>query len=153
MGDFLTFTIFNSFAWGIIILAVLLVCLLIAEGIEQGGLGLLSILTFMLINYWWGNIPLTKLITWGNVLFYIGAGFVFANIRIYFYGREKAKDKDKSYSEVEENIFRWWFMWPISLIYWTFSSLVIDLWNLIYKRFELIFKFFYNLGVNNGNKK
>jgi len=93
-----------------------------------------------------------KAITWQTVLSYLGVGFVFAIIRVYFHGRHIAEYGHSDNESIQNHIFRWWFIWPISLIYWIFSSLAEEVWGWVYDRFESTFKYFYNLGLKSKKK-
>lgn len=153
MEQFLNFALFGSFAWALAFFILLFIVLMVSEGVEHGGVAFLGLACFLLINYYWGNIPVQKLITWQNVLGYLGIGFIFAIIRIYFYGRKLGSEGETiKDAEIKEHVFRWWFIWPASLIYWCFSSLLIEAYNLVYDKFESTFKYFLNLGINSKAK-
>jgi hypothetical protein len=152
MEQFLALAVFGSFWWAVGLLTLLLVGFLISENVQHGGVAFTFLVIFLLINHFWGNIPILKFLTWQNILVYLAIGFVFANIKLYFYGRTAyiLNDQDNDYNWnfiVKDNIFRWWFIWPISLIYWVFSDLLSDAWDWVYQKFESTFKFFYVLGV------
>lgn len=156
MEELLKLAIFGSLTWAIICLAVMFILFLISEHVEHGGIAVLSIVAFLIVNHYWGNIPIKPLLTWVNILLYFGIGFIFSIIRSYFYGRLLAK---KGYKEVElneeikNNVFRWWFMWPISLIYWTIFHLIFDVFDFVFDKFESTFRYFINLGLNSKAKK
>jgi hypothetical protein len=49
--------------------------------------------------------------------------------------------------KIKENIFRWWFMWVISLIVWIISDMVEEIYDCVYQRMSKIFDYVFNLGV------
>jgi hypothetical protein len=156
--DLLSLTIFGSFVWFCIFLAALIIAFFWSEGAEEGSIAFVAVVAFVLVNHFWGNIPLLRFVTWINVFAYLGVGFIYAVIRVYFYGRNTKSDDSSSYyttraiNELKGNVFRWWFIWPISLIYWAISDLLGDLWNWIYQRFEGLFEYFFKLGQKSNKK-
>lgn len=153
MEQLLTYAIFGSFVWAAIFVGAFIIACLFAEGLEHGGLALISLIILLMVNYWWGNFPLMDLLNWTNVLLYFGVGLIFAVIRIYFYGREMgAKGYEAKNLDIKDHIFRWWTMWPISLLYWLGSKLFGDIWDLIYDRFKSTFEFILAAGVKSKSK-
>lgn len=152
MEQLLNFALFGSFAWALTFFIVLFIVFMISEGVEHGGIAFLGVVVFLVLNHYWGNIPVMELFKWQNVLAYLGIGFVFANIRIYFYGRQLSQNEQRE-DVLKDNVFRWWFIWPASLIYWAFSDLLGNAWDSIYSVSQSTFKFFLNLGINSNAKK
>lgn len=143
------FVLFGSCVWAAIIVGIFLILLFVSESEEQGFIGFGSLLGLCVLNYFFGNLPLLKLISVLNVSVYLSTGLFFTIIRVFFYGR-KLKLDGNEFSKVylKDNVFRWWFMWPISLLSWIFSDLIGDFWAVIYDKlsnlFEDILKFGYN---------
>jgi len=147
MAELLSLAIFGSFIWFCIITGVFLLLLFISEGIRQGSLAFAATAGFLVVNYYWGNLPIAAIFNWKLISVYLLLGFIYALIRVYFYGRsQKGKEKDFVYYDLKGNVFRWWFIWPISLISWLASGLLADIWDWIYDRFEGLFKYFFELG-------
>lgn len=152
MASLLEFLIFGSFVWTVIVFAILLILLIFSESLENGFIGFIGVLAFLAINHYWGNIPVTNLLTWRNAFGYLGIGIVFAVIRVYFYGVERASKGYNLENELKNHVFRWWLNWPFSLIHWIFNGLLRDLFDVIYDKIEGFFKYFFELGFNSKNK-
>lgn len=150
MDALLSLAIFGSFVWFCIFLAALLVAFFWAENVEQGGIAFVAIVAFATINYFWGNIPLFSYLNWTNALIYLAIGLIYAVIRTYFYGRNST-ERDIHY--LKGNVFRWWFLWPISLLNWIVSDLIKDLWDWVYERFHGMFEYFFKLGQKSVKKQ
>lgn len=149
MENLLSLAIFGSFVWLCIFVAAVVVAFFWAENEEQGGIAFVAVVVFLIVNYFWGNVPVFNYVSWINGIVYFGIGLVYAVIRTYFYGK-KSDERDIHY--LKGNVFRWWFIWPISLINWAVSDLLGDLWNWAYDRFEGMFEYFFKLG-NKSKKK
>lgn len=54
---------------------------------------------------------------------------------------------DTTYSKLKGNVFRWWFLWPISLLTWIFSDLLKDVFNFIYDKLKRIFQAVVDAGM------
>ena len=153
MGSLLSgltaFAIFGSWVWAAIIVGVVLIALFVSEVEEEGSIAFIAVLAFAVLNYFCGNLPLLKLVTWSNGLVYFSIGLLFAIVRIFFYGRKMAKDgKDFSTYYLQGNVFRWWFIWPVALLKWVFTDLLGDFFEIIYDKlahtFETIMRFGYD---------
>jgi len=144
---------FGSFVWFCIIVTILLICMFFSEKENEGGLGLGCFIIFIAINYFWGNINMAWLLNIKLWIGYILVGFVFCFIRVFFYGRSRAKDYYKNLStDLKGKVFRWWFMWPISLIYWIFSDLLSEVWDMTYQFFGNMFSRIEQLGMQSIKK-
>jgi hypothetical protein len=62
-----------------------------------------------------------------------------ANTVMYF--DEETKENLKG------NVFRWWFLWPISLLIWIASDFIIDFWKIIYNFFKGLFESILNIAM------
>lgn len=144
----LGFTLFGSIFAFYLSLIVLFLILIISEIEGQGISATFAFIVFVISNYLWGNLPLVDIFSFQNIAMYLGIGFVFAIIRTYFKGRELDK-KDRENYELKEAIFRWWFLFPISIINWVFGKLLKDLYNFIYSKVEKFFIFIFNAQKDN----
>ena len=153
--DLLNMAIFGSFTLAIVFIALVFIAFIASEKVEHGGIAFLALVVFCVINYMWGNIPLLKLVTLPRVFLYLGIGFIFAIVRIYFFGRGQKNEgySRVRYDSIKSNVFRWWFIWPASLAYWVFSSLLGEAWDWVYDKFESLFDYFLMLGFNSVKKK
>jgi len=153
-GGLTALTLFGSFFWMAVLLVVLLIALFASEVEEQGGIAFIGVVTFLVLNYYWGNVPVMKFISWASVLGYLGVGLLFTIVRVFFYGREMAIKGNKfDVWYLKNHVFRWWFIWPISLLVWIFSDLLSDLWNFIYERLGHTFEYFMKLGYDSVKTK
>ena len=121
--------------------------------------------------------PLDHLANIQLVSYYIGIGLIHSLIRTYLYGRKRKpmrleaieaqnewnekyrKDGEEpstskiekfdstTYDKLKGNVFRWWFLWPISLLTWIFSDLLRDFWNLLYDNTKKIFQAIVDAGM------
>lgn len=148
------FTLFGGFLWMAILFGIVFISLFVSEAEEEGSIAFFAILCFTVLNYYWGNIPLIKLVTWNNVLGYLGLGLTFTIIRTFFYGRQLALDGYKVTNDnLKGDVFRWWFIWPISLLTWLFSDLLMNFWDFLYERLGHTFEYFMKLGYGSVKEK
>jgi hypothetical protein len=143
------FTLFGSWIYASIALAVFIIALFVSEVVKEGAIAFIALVALLVLNYYRGNLPLLELVTWSNSLGYLGTGLLFACIRVYFYGRKMAKDGNGfSTIYLQGNVLRWWFIWPVALLKWVFSDLLADFWELVYDKlahtFESIMRFGYD---------
>ena len=152
--QFLQLAFFGSFLWFCLFSIVLLVCFILSETEEHGGIAFVAVLGYLILNHFVGNIPTDVIFTWWNIGTYLVVGIIYALIRTYFFGREESKTHSKLghvseseiLSELKENVFRWWFLWPISLIVWLCSDVLGQIWEKLYKIFGSLFLNIFNLG-------
>lgn len=142
----LVFTIFGSVVWFYIITITLLIGLFIAESEEIGWVGFIIFLGYIILDYYSDkNYNLGMIFTWQNVLIYLSLGVVFSLIRTYFKGKELSEDEKKRF-ELKEHVFRWIFMFPISLLNWlVFKVLFKDIFNYLYKKAESTYIKLFNM--------
>jgi hypothetical protein len=151
MENLLHFTLFGSgIAFGILTL-VLIVLYFIADYHKNGYLATVWTILFLGITYFWSDFSILPYLTWKNIGGYLLAGFIFSLVRTYFKGRELSSEYSKltendfkyhptveGYKErnfdLKKNVFRWWFLFPISLLSWVFGHLIKDLYNFIYSK-------------------
>lgn len=143
METLLQLALFGSFTWFVIFTAALFVILLVSDLEENGYVATLFITLFLICNYFWGNLPLLKLITRETVIAYVLIGFIFSIIRTYFKGKELSVREKKDF-QLKEHVFRWWFLFPIAAINWIFGRLLKDLWNSVYNKVGSMYLYIFN---------
>lgn len=150
---------FGSFAWFLVASVFLLVCFIWSELDEHGGIAFVAVLGFLIVNHFFGNVPTKEIFTWWNVVGYLFLGLVYALVRTYHFGKTvssiyiKSNEKNSPVpSELKENVFRWWFLWPISLIVWVCSELLGDLYDKLYDFCSSLFNYMFNLGLKTNKK-
>jgi hypothetical protein len=144
MENLIPFTLFGSgIAFGIMLVSLFIV--LISSDInESGALGFIAILIAAGLNYFWGTFPILSIISFRNLSIYFFLGFIFSLIRTYFKGKELKNSTNKQYFNLKEHVFRWWFLFPFSLINWVFGHLLKDLYNWIYSKTSSIYLSLFN---------
>lgn len=145
MQDLLALSMFGTFVGFVAATLVLIFLFFYAEYQEQGFIALAAVIAYVVLNHYFGNIPIKSLFTATNIGVYLGAGLVYAVIKTYFYGRSlAAKEKDLKYAfdDLKGHVFRWWFIWPVSLISWLVTDFIIEgfelLWDNIGNSFRKI---------------
>lgn len=151
MEYFMVFSLFGSFLWFYGLIGLLFILLVISD-IRSDGYSAFFVFSVSIgILLKWSDFPVHDVFTWANIAIYLLIGFVFAIIRVYFKGVEHRKKEEQypnstMYYKLKHHVFRWWFMWPISLLNWAIKDLISNLWDFIYKKLEIIFDYIYNLG-------
>lgn len=142
----LTYTLFGSMVWFYIISIIILIGLFVVEYEESGWLGFIIFVGYIILDHLSDkNYDLKLIFTWQNVLIYLFLGVVFSLIRTYFKGKELLEDEKKRF-ELKEHVFRWIFMFPISLLNWlVFRVLFKDVFNYLYKKAESIYTKLFNM--------
>jgi hypothetical protein len=146
--------LFGSQIGFIIALVALFIAFIVADVYENGYSATICALVFVGLNYFWGNLVWLSIFTWTTVGSYLFVGFLFSLVRTYFKGKEfnvtqkngvgdvnfyNSRGETKASFELKENVFRWWFLFPISALTWVFGHLFVDLWNFIYAKVEGIY--------------
>lgn len=165
MEFLLGLTLFGStIALGVVVLLAL-IALFVADYFDSLGGGLTVLACFVGMNFFWGNLPLNELFTLPAIGSYLAIGFIFALIRAYFAGRELKVKYQELLTSVGESsakavvrnynlkaaVFRWWLMFPISLISWITGKLFKDVWNWTYSRVESLFNKIFFSSWDNKN--
>lgn len=147
MKELLDLAIFGSFIWFAIFASILTILLFLAEHEKNGFIATLAVLVFLGINYFWGNIDVVYTFTLRNVLVYLFIGFIYSLLRAYLAGRNKTLEERERYlnSELKGNVFRWWFLSPISLVYWIASDLVGEVYDFVYDKLKIFYSSIFNL--------
>lgn len=141
------YTLFGSVSLFFVFLGLLVFALILADLNENGYYATVSFAIFIGLIYFWGEIVVLSIFTIKNILMYVFVGFLFSLVRTYFKGKE-LKKKGKEYKEdfrLKDNVFRWWFLFPISAINWIFGHLLRDLYNVIYAKVEKIYVSIFNM--------
>lgn len=146
---FHSFVLFGSFIWFWIIFGLLIITLFASDIQEQGYGASFSLTLFLGLNYFWGNLNILSFLNYKHILMYLCLGLLYSFIRTYFYAK---KEGEIGRRYLKENIFRWWFLWPISLINWIFSDLISNLYDLIYSKLNILFNKIFDWGLPNKNK-
>ncbi len=142
----LAFTLFGSIVWFYITTIIVLIGLFLVENEESGWLGFIISVGYITLDYYTDkNFDLKMIFSWQNVLIYLFLGIVFSLIRTYFKGKELTEDEKKRF-ELKEHVFRWIFMFPISLLNWlVFRVLFKDIFNYLYKKAESTYTKLFNM--------
>ena len=161
MENLIPFTLFGS---GIVfgIMSLVFVILLFASDVNENGyLAFISAVIFGVGLYFWSDFEVLGIFTLESVGIYLISGFIFSIIRTYFKGRElTAEYKGKNpkhykgekttlaeYKEnfdLKDNVFRWWFLFPICFINWVVGHLVKDIFNFAYDKIGVMFLKIFN---------
>lgn len=160
------FLFFGSVLWFWIFTSAFVISLFLSDIYENGYFAFGSFLVFLGFMHFKSNIDLLGFIQlyWYTPLIYLGIGLVYAMVRTYFYGRKPythwSFDKDNSPEKLKElkrvklksklkgNVFRWWFLFPISFINWVLSDLLKDFFNAIYSKLRKVFEGILDMGIN-----
>jgi len=161
------FLIWGSLAWFWIITSLFVLILFLSDIYENGFYAFASFLIFVVILHFGSNLELVPFIKayWHIPLLYLGIGAVYALIRAYFYGKKPYDgyiDKDYTVekieklrteqlkSELEENIFRWWLLFPVSFLNLLCTDLIRKFFKWLYARLRGIFEYVLVLGIKSA---
>lgn len=144
MGELLGLTLFGSGIGFLVLLGLLFLALILSDLNENGYFATLSFIVASGLVYFWGDVSVFSVFTFKNIGMYLFIGFLFSLMRTYFKGKELSKD-DKKYFELRDNVFRWWFLFPISAINWVCGHLLKDLYNFVYSKVEKLYLSIFNL--------
>jgi hypothetical protein len=171
MSFFLTLTLFGAALWFWLSVLLFVIICFISDVKEEGYGATVALIAFSILLYFWGDLkPITSIFTIQNGLIYLGIGLVFSTIRTFFSARQlwetiknlpvtternskydtQEYKKEKFINELKGNVFRWWFMWPISMITWLVTDIVRDIWNYLYSKFKGFFEFIVELGIKSA---
>lgn len=139
-----SYTLFGSIIgfWAAII--SLIVALFMSEKEEQGFGALFSGLIFIGLVYFWGNVNIMDYLDFNLIGIYLIIGLLYSFIRTFIFARKLGISGKR---ELKEHIFRWWFLWPVSLIFWILSDVIQDLYDFIYKRISKFYEYIFELGL------
>jgi hypothetical protein len=157
----MTLTLFGSVVWALIVIGLFIAFCFYSDVNENGFIATVSLIIFGFMFFKWGkeSLPVFKsFFTWSFFIIYFSLGLLHAFIRVFFHGRSEMKKVNEyrlqghtyEYNidrKIKENIFRWWFMWPVSLIVWIISDMIKEICDFIYQKMSKVFDFIFNLGV------
>lgn len=168
MEALLALTLFGSvIGFWISVVVFLFICFL-SDINESGYFAFGSLIIVSVLYYFWGDIKtLLPMFTLVNISIYLGIGLLFSAFRTFFAGRELGKEikdlpidkksgerydnqeyrKEQFVKELKGNVFRWWFMWPISLITWLITDLVKEVWDWTYSKIKNFYNYILDLGI------
>jgi hypothetical protein len=147
--------------FGVAALLVLLIILFVSEVSENGFLATVFSLIIGVCFFFYGKDTwnsFVSILTVKTIVMYIIAGLVFAIFRVFMHGRNemrkavhfKATGNIGKYDinkEIKESVFRWWFLWPVSLIVWVIKDFINEIYDLVYVAFDRFFNSVMNLGI------
>jgi len=61
--------------------------------------------------------------------------------------------KERQIDSIKSNVFRYWFLFPISLTVWLFNDLFKDVFDVLYKFVGNLFNQIFLLGLGDDNKQ
>lgn len=169
MGALLSLTLFGSvLGFWLSVLAFLIICF-ISDVVEEGGWAFAGMVVLGIMYYFWADIkPVLAFFTLLSISTYLFAGLVFSFIRTFLAARKLGKKiktlpskdsksgyssdtkeyhKEKFIDDLKGNVFRWWFMWPISLINWVLTDFIKEVWDFVYSRVSGFYKHIVELGI------
>jgi hypothetical protein len=146
-----------------VFIGVVVLCLVLEEVYDGHGYFALSILVAFLIgdHFFGGTAHNYVDLSYKGVGIYIGIGFLYAIIRVFFLGaKTKINDipaylkpenidawvKEKKNSIIQHNVWRWWINWPFSLIGWILGDVFKWFRTILWKLLKSLFMAVFNLG-------
>lgn len=169
LNNFPEFVFMGSVLWFYIITLTFIVVLFVSEVNENGYYALASFVIFSLVMRFWGNFDIMDYFSFTLLGIYLGVGFIHSLLRTYFFGRKTlvyngylsssvpASEKDieeniegqikNRKSKLKGNVFRWWFLFPISFLTWVFSDLLKDFFETIYSKLRKLYEYILDLGL------
>lgn len=173
MGTLLALTLFGSVIWFWAVVAVFIIICFASDVNENGFFAFGTLIILGVLFYFKGNIdPLLEFLSLPNIGSYLGIGLIFSCIRTFFAARvlgHKIKDlpetkddatkkgysseskeyqKERFINDLKGDVFRWWFMWPISLLTWVATDIVKDVYDWVYSKMSGFYNWIVDLGVN-----
>ena len=158
----------GSIFWTIAIGVVFLI-ICFASDIEKNGFYAFGSFILLIVTYYlWGDIKtFLSFFTWINITGYLGIGLLYSFLRTFIEGRKlgkrmlklphkkegehvhytKESEKDEYIQDLKGNVFRWWFLWPISLINWILTDIIKDLWDFLYQNIRKIYNRILDIGI------
>ena len=163
MEALLAITLFGSIFWaGFALTAFFIICFW-ADYKENGYVATVFFIALGALFYFFGKeawLLFISIFTWLNLLIYFGVGLIHAFIRIFFYGRNEmiklnedrlskmsVTHQHKINRDIKSNVFRWWFLWPISLLNWFIKDIIHDIYNWCYDKLNRIFNVILDFGI------
>lgn len=168
MEALLALTLFGSVIGFWISVVVFLFICFSSDINENGFIAFGSLIIVSVLYYFWGDIKLLlPMFTLVNIAIYLGVGLLFSTFRTFFAGRELGKEikdlpidkksgaifenqvyiKEQFVKELKGNVFRWWFMWPVSLITWLVTDKLKEVWDWTYSKIKNFYNYILDLGI------
>ena len=167
------FLLFGSIVYFYLSILIFISILFWADIRENGFFALFAFLVFMVGMNYYSTFEPFRYITWTSVGLYLGVGFIHSIIRTYFYGasnplkyngyehnpseetvKKSIDDQiETKRSYLKGNVFRWWFLFPISFINWAISDLVRDVYNFVYSKLQSLYEGVFNMGIKRPDDK
>jgi len=151
------FALFGAAIWFWIAVVAFVISLFTFDRQENGVGALFSFIIFSVVVYFWSNFDILGYINWLNIGLYFGVGFIYSLIRTYFLGRKIRSKSTGDIKYIKEklkgNVFRWWFLWPVSLLNWILSDLVEEVYNFIYSKLKNLYENILMMGVKEEIKE
>lgn len=167
------FLLFGSVIYFYISFIIILAIFFWSDAKEMGFHAFAAFLVFITIMHFYSDWDPIGITSWGQVGLYLLMGFIHSLIRTYFYGRKPIPKAFEHYpngrstddeieihknniikdrkSHLKGNVFRWWFLFPISFINWVFSDLIRDVYNFIYSQLQRLYEGVLNLGLKQSS--
>lgn len=175
MGTLLSMTLFGSgLLFWLSVIAFVVICF-ISDVIEEGGWAFAALVILGILYYFKADLtPLLEIFTPFAIFAYLVLGLLFSALRTFFAGRKLGKkikdlpktrddikgqshifDNQKSkredfINELKGNVFRWWFMWPVSLLTWIATDFVKEFWDFIYSKVKRFYTYLVDLGIKSA---
>ncbi len=154
--------LFTSIFIGVVVLGLIL-----EEAYDgYGFFAAILLISFLIGEYFMGGKAHNYVdLSFRGIGIYIGAGFLYALLRIFFLEVKTEFKNLPDYKNVDElekwveakkkeiiqnNIWRWWINWPISALGWILGDVFKYIRSLIWKLLQSLFVAVFNLG--NGFK-
>lgn len=166
------FLLFGSVLWFYVATLIFIAFLFYTDVNEMGYQAAVGFMAFILLLQFQSTFVPVDYFSWSTLGLYLGIGFVHSLLRTYFYGRKKLKyngyhkpetDKEKEEniksqikdrkSYLKGNVFRWWFMFPISFLNWVLSDLMKDAYDVIYKQLNKLYEAIFNMGLKSAKEE
>ena len=120
---------------------------------------------------------IVALFSFKNIFAYVVIGLLYSMVRTFFKGRAcgmkmkdlksreeleeirrkstdryiqshtKEDERNDFYDKLKGNVFRWWFMWPISGINWIVTDLLKDFWDYLFSLLKNFYQNILDLGI------
>jgi len=165
MEALFTLTLFGSVIWFWISIILFIGFCFISEKTENGVIAFVCLIIFAILYHFLGDVKaILAFLTLINISIYLVSGLIYSAIKTFFAGRELGKDlkglpttggydsqayvKSQFIEKLKGNVFRWWFMWPISLINWLLTDLIGDIWSYVYDKIKNFYNYILELGIN-----
>lgn len=167
-GIFLELMLFGSMAWAISILSVFIIILFATDWYENGYWATVATVGLFTLFFFWGkesfDTHFLPMFTWSFVFWYFTLGLIHSFLRTFFYARKKLRklkddeysfdDKDRRKRRIEEirsnlkgNVFRWWFLWPISLLLWFLKDFIHEVYLFCWDKLKRLYNKIFDWGL------